>query len=382
RAPCYRVIETWPGADDMRQLAELIEKAERPIFIAGGSRWNEAAANALQEFALAFGLPLATSYRRASLVDVLHPCYAGDLGLNANPKLVQRVKNSDLVIVIGGRLGEIPSQGYRLFDIPKPRATFVHVHAQAEEFGRLYVPDLAIHASPSPFMTSLRELRVSEARAWRDETRAAHEEYLAFSSTRLPSADVDLAEVMIWLRENTDRETIICNGAGNYASWIHRYFRFRSFGSHVAPTSASMGYGVPAAVAMKRLHRDRTVISINGDGDFLMNGQEFATAVQYGLAIIVIVCDNESYGTIRMHQERSFPGRVIGSDLRNPDFGAYARAFGGFGALVERTADFPQVFERAKASRQPAIIHLKIDPDRITPTLKLTEIRRNALQKS
>ncbi|MCL2453462.1 MAG: thiamine pyrophosphate-binding protein [Alphaproteobacteria bacterium] len=380
-APPYGVVETWPGAEDMDRLAALIAKAQRPIFIAGGSRWDEAAANALQEFALAFDIPLATSYRRASLLDVLHPCYAGDLGLNANPKLVQRVKNSDLVVVVGGRLGEIPSQGYRLFDIPKPRTTFVHVYAHAEEFGRIYMPDLAIHASPRPFVKVLRELRLPETIAWRDETKIGHEEYLAFSSTSLPSADVDLAAVMIWLRENTDRETIICNGAGNYASWIHRYFRFRRFGSHVAPTSASMGYGVPAAVAMKRLFPDRTVISLNGDGDFLMNGQEFATAVQYGLAIIVIVCDNESYGTIRMHQERSFPGRVIGSDLRNPDFAAYARAFGGFGETVERTRDFPQAFERAKVAGQPAIIHLKIDRDRITPTLTLSEIRRNALQK-
>ncbi len=380
-APPRRPVETWPGADDMRRLAALIEAAERPICIVGGTRWDEEASHALQDFARTFDMPVATSYRRAPLFDAEHPCYAGDLGLNVNPKLIQRIKDSDLVVLVGGRLGEIPSQGYRLFDIPAPRMTFVHVYAHAEEFGRVYAPDLAIHATPRPFAAALRELRAPAAISWRERTRAAHEDYLAFSSATTPSADVDLAEVMIWLRDNCAPETIICNGAGNYASWIHRYYRFRRFATHIAPTSASMGYGVPAAVAMQRLYPDRLVVSINGDGDFLMNGQEFATAVQYGLPIIVIVCDNASYGTIRMHQERSFPGRVIGTDLRNPDFAAYARAFGGFGATVERTEQFAEAFEAARRSRQPAIIHVKIDPDRITPTTTLTAIRDGAMAK-
>jgi len=186
---------------------------------------------------------------------------------------------------------------------------------------------------------------------------------------------------MIWLRDNLPADAILCNGAGNYASWIHRYYRFRRFGTHIAPTSATMGYGVPAAVAMQRLYPERLVVSLNGDGDFLMNGQEFATAVQYDLPIVVLVCDNASYGTIRMHQERFFPGRVIATDLRNPDFAAYARAFGGFGALVERTADFPAAFEAARAARQPSIIHVKIDRDRITPTANLSALRREALTR-
>jgi acetolactate synthase-1/2/3 large subunit len=380
-APPCSPVETSPGADDMRRLAALIEAAERPICIVGGTRWDEEASHALQDFARTFDMPVATSYRRAPLFDAEHPCYAGDLGLNVNPKLIQRITDSDLVVLVGGRLGEIPSQGYRLFDIPAPRMTFAHIYAHAEEFGRVYTPDLAIHATPRPFAAALRELRAPATISWRERTRAAHEDYLAFSSTVTPSADVDLAAVMIWLRDNCAPETIICNGAGNYASWIHRYYRFRRFATHIAPTSASMGYGVPAAVAMQRLYPDRMVVSINGDGDFLMNGQEFATAVQYGLPIIVIVCDNASYGTIRMHQERSFPGRVIGTDLRNPDFAAYARAFGGFGATVERTQQFPEAFEAARRSRQPAIIHVKIDPDRITPTTTLTAIRDGAMTK-
>jgi acetolactate synthase I/II/III large subunit len=380
-APPFRPVETSPGVEDMDRLAALIEAAARPIFIAGGTRWDEEATQALQDFARAFEMPVATSYRRAPLFDALHPCYAGDLGLGANPKLVQRVKDSDLVVVVGGRLGEIPSQGYQLFEIPAPRMTFAHVYADAEEFGRVYAPDLAIHATPRPFAAALGKLRAPAAISWREQTKAAHEDYLAFSSSVTPSADVDLAAIMLWLRDHVGPETIICNGAGNYASWIHRYYRFRRFATHIAPTSASMGYGVPAAVAMQRLYPDRMVLSLNGDGDFLMNGQEFATAVQYGLPIIVIICDNASYGTIRMHQERSFPGRVIATDLRNPDFAAYARAFGGFGATVERTQQFPEAFEAARRSGQAAIIHVKIDADRITPTATLTGIRRDALAK-
>lgn len=380
-APGHCALETYPGADDMRQLDRLLAQAKRPIFILGGTRWDEESCRALQDFALEFDMPVATSYRRAPLFDALHPCYAGDLGLNPNPQLVARVKDSDLIVLVGGRLGEIPSQGYRLLDIPIPRMTFVHVYPHAEEIGRVYAPELAIHASPRPFAAALKELRRPATMPWREETKVAHDDYLSFSSTFTPSADADLAEIMIWLRENCPANAIICNGAGNYASWIHRYYRFRCFGTHIAPTSASMGYGVPAAVAMQRLYPERMVISLNGDGDFLMNGQEFATAVQYGLPIIVIVFDNASYGTIRMHQERNFPGRVIATGLRNPDFAAYSRAFGGFGASVERTRDFPAAFAAARGSKQPAIIHVKIDPDRILPAATLTAIRRDALAR-
>jgi acetolactate synthase-1/2/3 large subunit len=332
----------------------------------------------MMDFAARFEMPGATSYRRLPLFDALHPCYAGDLGLSANPRLVARVQNSDLILLVGGRLGEIPSQGYKLLDIPTPRMPFVHVYPEAEEFGRVYAPALAIHASPKPFARALSQLAPPQSRPWRDETRKAHEEYLQFSSSYTPSNEVDLARIMIWLSETLPEDAIICNGAGNYASWIHRYFRFRRFGAHVAPTSATMGYGAPAAVAIQQLYPDRLVVSINGDGDFLMNGQEFATAVQYELPIIIVICDNASYGTIRMHQERHFPARVVGTDLRNPDFAAYARAFGGFGARVERTADFPEAFNAARASRRPSIVHVLMDPDRIAPTLNLSSLRAAA----
>lgn len=379
--PAASVVETAPSAEQMAELAEMIARAERPMFILGGTRWDEDARRQAMDFASRFDMPVATSYRRLPLFDALHACYAGDLGLAANPKLVARVQGSDLVVLVGGRLGEIPSQGYTLFNIPTPQTRLVHVYPQAEEFGRVYTPTLAIHASPKPFAKALSQLNPPATRPWREETRAAHEDYLAFSSSFTPSAEVDLARVMMWLSDNLPEDAIICNGAGNYAAWIHRYFRFRRFGAHVAPTSATMGYGVPAAVAIQRLYPERLVVSLNGDGDFLMNGQEFATAVQYGLPIVVIICDNGSYGTIRMHQEREYPTRVIGTDLRNPDFAAYARAFGGYGATVTRAEEFPAAFSAAQASGLPSIIHLLIDPDRITPTLTLSRLRSEALAR-
>ena len=378
--PPHCTVETAPAAWQMKELQQLINAARKPILVIGGSRWDNAGRKAMHEFAAAFAMPTATSYRRSPLFDALNQHYVGDLGLNANPRLVRLVQESDLLLLVGGRLGEIPSQFYQLLDIPKPRMTFVHVYPQAEEFGRVYTPDLAIHASPRAFAALLTELRPPREIYWREGTRLAHEEYLRFSSTAEPSGDVDLARVIIWLSDNLPKDTIVCNGAGNYAAWIHRYYRFCGFATHVAPTSATMGYGLPAAVAMQQLHPDRLVISIAGDGDFLMNGQEFATAVQYGLPIIVIVCDNASYGTIRMHQERQFPGRTIASDLRNPDFAAYARAFGGFGATVEQTTNFAEAFEAARASKLPAILHVMMDKDRLTPTLSLAALGKASLE--
>ncbi|MDR3511660.1 MAG: thiamine pyrophosphate-binding protein [Caulobacteraceae bacterium] len=381
-APPFRAAETGPDASDMDQLSALISEAKRPIFILGGSRWDQAAREAVTAFAERFDATILTSYRRMTLFDPLHPCYGGDLGLGANPRLVARVKAADLIVCVGGRLGEVASQGYSLLEIPAPQTRLVHVHPGAEELGRVYAPHLAIHASPRRFAAALARLPAPADAPWREETRAAHADYLAWSETATPQpGGVNLGAVMVWLRGRLAEDAVICNGAGNYAAWIHRFFRFRRFGGHMAPTSASMGYGVPAAVAMQRLHPGRTVVSISGDGDFLMNGQEFATAVQYGLPIIAIVADNASYGTIRMHQEREFPGRVSATELKNPDFAAYARAFGGFGASVEATADFPAAFEAARASGLPSIIHLKISADAIAPGTTLTQIRETALAR-
>lgn len=378
--PAFRSIEAAPGAEEIEQLRAMIDDAQRPVLVLGGSRWTEAAHAEIRAFADRFDLPVATSYRRLPLFDALHPAYAGDLGLAANPKLVRRVKDSDLVIVLGGRLGEVPSQGYSLFDIPVPGTRLVHIYPGSEEIGRVYVPHLAITAAPTRMAAALARLPAPRHRPWIGETRAAHADYLEWSEVATPQpGGVNLGEIMVQLRDALPSDAILCNGAGNYAAWIHRFYRFRRLGAHMAPASGSMGYGVPAAVAMKRLYPDRIVVSLNGDGDFLMNGQEFATAVQYELPIICIVCDNASYGTIRMHQERDFPGRVSATDLKNPDFAAYARAFGGFGTTVEETAAFSDAFELARASGLPAIVHVKISKDAISPATTLSMVRQTAL---
>jgi acetolactate synthase-1/2/3 large subunit len=377
-APPFALIETSPGPDEMAKFAGMLSAARAPIMLLGGSRWSQAASDAVARFAQKHALPVATTFRRAHLFDALHPCYAGDLGIGPNPKLIERIKGADLVVLVGGRLGELPSQSYTLFDIPRPQVPLVHVHPGAEELGRVYSPNLAIHATPTAFAAALEKLDLP--RPLGGAADAAHADYLAWTEkpTEQPGA-VNFGAVMVWLRDNLPPDAIICNGAGNYAAWIHRFLRMRRFGQHVAPTAGSMGFGVPAAVAMKRLHPERPVVCIAGDGDFLMNGQEFATAVQYDLPFTIIISDNGQYGTIRMHQEREYPGRVSATELRNPDFPAYARAFGGFGISVERTEDFPAAFKEAQASAKPAIIRLKIDPEAITPTTTLAKIRAKSV---
>ncbi len=377
-APPFSLIETSPGPAELEQFAQMLSGARSPIMLLGGSRWSQQACDRVARFAEKYSLPVATTFRRAHLFDALHPCYAGDLGIGPNPKLLERIKSADLVVLLGGRLGELPSQSYTLFDIPKPQLPLVHIHPGAEELGRVYSPNLAINATPTAFAAALEKLDLP--RPLHGQAEAAHADYLAWTEkpTEQPGT-VNLGAVMVWLRDNLPTDAFICNGAGNYASWIHRFFRMRRFGQQVAPTAGSMGYGVPAAVAMKRLYPDRPVVCVAGDGDFLMNGQEFATAVQYNLPIIVLISDNGIYGTIRMHQEREYPGRISATDLRNPDFSAYARAFGGFGVSVERTEDFPAAFKEAQASGKPAIIRLKIDPDAITPTTTLSKIRAKSL---
>ena len=379
-AKAFEPVEIWPGLTDMSRLQKLLWAAKRPVALVGGSRWSEQACAALTRFAERFALPVATTFRRGHLFDALHPCFAGDFGIGPNPKLLARVKSADLVLLIGSRLSEMPSQGYTLFDIPEPQTKLVHVHPGAEELGRVYHPHLAINASPTAFCSALEGLQPPNDIPWKGEADVAHADYLAWSDKATPQpGGVNLGEIMVWLRENLPADAILTNGAGNFNTWIHRFYRVRKYGCLVGPTSGSMGYGFPASVAMKTLHPDRTVVCVAGDGDFLMTGQDFATAVQYRLPVIVVLADNGLYGTIRMHQERDYPGRVIATALHNPDFVAYALAFGGYGALVEKTADFPAAFAAAQASGKPSIIHLKIDPEAITPGMTLSGIREKAL---
>jgi acetolactate synthase-1/2/3 large subunit len=379
-ATAFEAAETYPGAAELSRLQSLLSAARRPVALIGGSRWSEAATAALMRFAERFALPVATTFRRGHLFDALHACYAGDLGIGPNPKLYARIKGADLVLLIGGRLSELPSQGYTLFDIPEPQVKLVHVHPGTEELGRVYHAALPINASPTAFCAALEGLQPPNDMPWRGESDTAHADYLTWTGKATPQPGaVNLGDIMVWLREHLPADAIVTQGAGNFSAWVHRFYYVRRYGGLVGATSGSMGYGLPAALGLQTLYPGRTVVCVAGDGDFLMSGQDFATAVQYGLPVIVLVCDNGLYGTIRMHQERHYPGRVIATALRNPDFVEYAKAFGGFGVRVDKTADFPSAFAAARKSGKPAIVHLKIDPEAITPSASLAAIREKAL---
>jgi acetolactate synthase-1/2/3 large subunit len=371
-------VETWPGLTQMARLQKLLWAAQRPLVVVGGSRWSEAAVAALTRFAERFDLPVACSFRRQALFDNEHRNYAGDLGIGPNPELVRRLAAADLLVLVGGRMSEIASSGYRHVAIPEPAQALVHVHPGAEELGRLYRPTLAINASPTAFAAMVEGLEPPVSIAWREATRAANAAYRAWSAPLANPGPVQLAEIVAWLRQRLPDDAIIANGAGNYAGWIHRFFRFRRYGTQLAPTSGTMGYGLPAAVAAKLFDPGRIVVCFAGDGCLQMSVQEFATAVQEGAAVIVVVVNNGIHGTIRMHQERDYPGRVIATDLVDPDFAALARAFGGHGERVETTADFAPAFERALESGKPAILELMVPAEAIAPGRTLSGIRAAA----
>ncbi|HTO31812.1 MAG TPA: thiamine pyrophosphate-binding protein [Pararhizobium sp.] len=372
----YQPVESHPGPGQMKALETLLAKAQRPVAILGGTRWTEDAVRQFQVFAERFDLPVGCSFRRQMLFDHLHPNYAGDVGIGINPALGKEIREADLVLLIGGRFSEMPSSGYSLIDIPYPRQTLVHVHPDPSELGRVYRPDLAIVASPADFAAALETLTPAANPAASGRAATMHQAYLAWSTPpETGPGDVQMGPIMRFIEENTAKDTIFTNGAGNYATWVHRFHRFRRFNTQAAPTSGSMGYGLPAAVAAKHLFPDREVICFAGDGCFMMHGQEFATAVRYDLPIITLVINNGIYGTIRMHQERDYPGRVSGTDLTNPDFAAFARAYGGHGELVEKTEDFAGAFLRARQSGKPSIIEIRLDPEAITPTRTLSQIR-------
>ncbi len=366
-APRVEPAASWPAPADLDRLGAMLAGARAPIVILGGSGWTAEATQAIARFAERFDLPVATSFRRASLIDADHSHYAGDLGIGPSPELKARITGADIILLIGGRMSEMPSSSYTLLDIPVPSQKLIHVHPGSEELGRVYQPTLAIQATPAAFAAAVETLKPAAAPAWKGEAAKAHADYLEWtgSARELPGA-FQYGKIVTWLRDRLPKDAIVCNGAGNYAGWLHRHHRFHSFAAQLAPTSGSMGYGVPAAVLAKRQYPERVVVAFAGDGCFLMNGQEFATAVQYDAALIVIVIDNAQYGTIRMHQERDYPGRVVGTQLKNPDFALYAKAFGGHGERVERTEEFAPAFERALASGKPSILHCLIDPRAIS----------------
>ncbi len=368
----YRVAKAHPGSDQVAQLRTLLETAERPLAIIGGADWTAQASADMATFLEANHLPAGAAFRRQDALDNDSPSYVGDVGIGINPALANRVKHADVLLVAGPRLGEMTTSGYTLLEPPTPRQTLVHVHPGAEELGRVYRPELPILSGMEQFAAAVRELRVEPR--WREWTRSARAEYEAWQQHGPMPGALDLGDCIAHLRERVP-DAVVTNGAGNYSVWVHRFWRWHGYPSQLAPTSGAMGYGVPAAVAAKALAPERTVICFAGDGDFLMTGQELATAVQYRLPIVVLIVDNGMYGTIRMHQERNFPGRVVGTDLVNPDFAALALAYGAYGENVESTEQFPEALERALTAGRPAVLALRIDPEAITPRTTLSALR-------
>jgi acetolactate synthase-1/2/3 large subunit len=375
----YAPVEAHPGPEDLLRLQRLLAGAKRPFVILGGSGWTREGCEAMRRFLEANDLPCGCAFRFQDLLDNRSDHYVGDVGIGINPVLAERVRMSDLLVVVGARLGEITTSGYTLIEAPVPRQKLVHVHPDPEEIGRVYQPELGIVSGMVPFASAVAALTPAENPAWKGAAAEARADYLAWSARREIPGRVQMWEVVDWLNQHLPEDAIYCNGAGNFATWVNRFHRYTGLRTQVAPTSGAMGYGVPAAIAAKLVHPERTVVCFAGDGDFLMSGQELATAVQYGAAIVVIVVNNGMYGTIRMHQEKHYPGRVIGTELANPHFAAFARSFGAGGEIVEDTAQFGPAMERSLSSGKPAVIEVRIDPQAITPNTTLDKIRSQAL---
>jgi acetolactate synthase-1/2/3 large subunit len=375
----YQRVQAHPGAAQLTSMRDLLAAAERPLLIVGGGDWSAGAAEDIRAFARANRLPAVAAFRAQDIVDNRAAEYAGALGVGANPALQRRVAEADLLLVVGDRLSEMVTDDYRLLSVPRPRQTLVHVYPEPAELGRVYQPHLPILAGMAEFATAARALPPVDGGRWAEwgaEARADYEGYLRHDP--MPGA-LDLGDVFAYLRQRLPPDAIVTNGAGNYTAWCHRFWQFSVYRSQLAPVNGTMGYGVPAAVAAKLVHPERAVVAFAGDGCFLMNGQELATAVHYGLNIVVVVINNGMYGTIRMHQEQRYPGRTIGTDLANPDFAQYARAFGAYGEVVTNTADFAPAFERALEAGRPALLELCIDPDAISPRTTISALRGGKL---
>ena len=379
----YQTVRPSPPPAAMGRLRELLAGARRPLLMVGGGGWSAEAAQGVQAFAEANLLPTCAAFRCQDLFDNRHPLYVGDCSLAIAPGLARRLRDCDLLIVLGARLGELTTQGYTLVEPPRPRQTLIHIHADPDELGRVFQGELLIAAGMAEFAAAWAALPPAVAApdammARRDWAVAARADYEATLEPGPAAGGVDLARVVIHLRERLPREALIATDAGNFAGWVSRFHQFPGYRSLLGPTSGAMGYGVPAAIAAKLIQPTRPVICFAGDGGFLMTGQELATAVQYDAAAVFLVVNNGMYGTIRMHQERHYPGRYPATDLANPDFAALARAFGAHGETVSETADFPAAFERALAAGRPALIELRTDREAITSWTTLGAIRAAA----
>jgi acetolactate synthase-1/2/3 large subunit len=374
-APPYQRVAAAPSPAQTERLRGMLQSARKPMAIVGGSGWTEAACVDLRRFAERWQLPVGCAFRYQDTFDNEHSNYAGDVGLGINPALAQRIREADLLLAIGPRLGEATTGGYTLLDIPKTKQTLVHVHQGADELGRVYAADLPIVSGMPEFAAALAALEPHASPAWAGSAEEAHRAYLEWRRPRPMLGDVQLGEIMAQLRERLPADAIVTNGAGNYAIWLHRHFAYRQFKTQLAPTSGAMGYGVPAVLAAKGLHPERIAVALAGDGCFMMAGHELATAMQYGLNAIFIVVNNGHYGTIRMHQERHYPDRAHGTGLTNPDFAAFARSFGAHGETVVRTAEFLPALERSIESGLPALIEVRVPQEVSTPNATLAQIR-------
>jgi acetolactate synthase-1/2/3 large subunit len=377
----YQRSEAAPRPQDMERLGQILSSAERPLAVIGGGGWSDEACVSVREFLERWNLPVVTSFRGKDRIDNRHPLYAGDMGIGIDPKLGARIAAADVLLVIGPRLGEMTTQGYTRLTPPVPKQRLVHVFPAAEELNRVYQAELGIVSGMAAFGAATGRLAPKAPVVWSDWAKAARADYEAFVKPVAVKGDVNSSQIFAWLNERLPADAILTNGAGNYAGWLHRFYLHRQFHTQLAPTSGAMGYGVPAAIAAKALHPDRVVVACSGDGCFMMNGQELATAAQFGLNVVFLVFNNSTYGTIRMHQEREYPARTMGTDLVNPDFAAYARSFGCFGATVRKTSDFMQAFEDALASGKPALIEVVTDQDQISPTATLSGLRAAALAR-
>jgi acetolactate synthase-1/2/3 large subunit len=416
----YQVLSPAPTADQAADIAKLLASAKQPLVIVGGANWPAQAAADFKAFVQAWNLPVAASFRRQDLFDNRDAQYVGHLSLGMNPALAERVQTADVILAVGTRLGEINTAAYTLLEVPTPKQQLIHIHVDAAELGRVYRPTIAVQAAPATAAAMLRAMQApgteghaaarsagtattnaaanvagtaateaantaatnaaatsSAAPAWAGWTDAARAAHVAFSATPKPADDyqgVVMADVMAHLNATLPDDAILANGAGNYTVWVHRFYQFRQPRTSLAPVCGAMGYGFPAAIAAKLRYPERDVIAFAGDGCFLMYPQELATALQFGANVVTIVVNNGMYGTIRMHQEKRFPGRISATKLQNPDFVAMASAFGAHAELVEKTEDFPAAFERARKAGRPALLELRVDPKQITPAVRLGSV--------
>jgi acetolactate synthase-1/2/3 large subunit len=382
----YQPVQASPSTAQMAQLRALLAAARRPLLLLGGATWNRDACDDVQRYAVANELPVACAFRRQDLLDNAHPNYIGDVGIGINPALAQRIREADLIIALGARLGEMTTGGYTLITAPLPQQRLIHIHPGAEELGSVYQAELMINSGMAQAAHMLAALAPVDAGAWRYTVIEARAELAAFQQSPPIFGDgkapLDLWQVVQQVMQQAPPDAILTNGAGNYASWAHRFYRYGGLRTQLAPANGAMGYGIPAGIAAKLIAPERTVITFAGDGEYMMNGQELATAVQCRAGVVIIVFNNRMFGTIRMHQERHYPGRVSGTELDNPDFAALAAAYGAHGEVVEATAQFAPALQRAlahtRARQLPALIELRYDGNLITPDATLASIRNMA----